>query len=101
MAYNMRFRQADWLHRMWTFAQLTVFSALAAFTRDFNITDGLYKNPEQQQADDILTQLGNDKSALAAVAFRNDRLPRLNAKGISLVLAISRVVLLTQYLVGE
>ena len=98
----MRFRQADWLHRIWTFAQLIVFSALAAFTKEFNLTDGLRKNPDQEEANKILSQLpGSDSSAIAAIAFRNDRLPRLNAKGISLVLAVSRVVLLVQYLVSE
>ena len=101
VAYNMRFRQADWLHRIWTFAQLIVFSALAAFTKDFNITDGLKHDPEGEQANNIFVQLGGDKSALDASAFRNERLPRLNAKGISVVLAISRIVLLVQYLVSE
>lgn len=101
VAYNMRFRQADWLHRIWTFAQLVVFSALAAFTKDFDITDGLMDDPDQAKANDLFSQVGSDKSALAAFAFRNERLPRLNAKGISVVLAISRVVLLVQYLISE
>lgn len=33
VAYNLRFRQVDWLHRLWVFLQLIVFGALAAFTK--------------------------------------------------------------------
>lgn len=100
VAYNVRFRQADWLHRIWVFVQLLVFSALAAFTKDFDITSGLLNDPDEALTDNLLAQLGNDPNQLAASNFRNARLPRLNSRGVSMVMAISRMVLLFQYVVG-
>jgi hypothetical protein len=98
----MRFRQADWLHRLWVFAQLIVFSALAAFTKDFDITNGLSDNTaDDKKLADLQAQLGNDLSQLAATQFREQRLPQLNAMGVSLVMAISRLLLLLQYSVSE
>lgn len=100
VAYNMRFRQADWLHRIWVFAQLIVFSALAAFTKDFDVTNGLANDSDNSVADLLFSQLGNSKKTLAASNFRNERLPRLNARGASFVMGVSRLVLLVQYSVG-
>lgn len=99
VAYNMRFRQADWLHRIWVFIQLIVFSGLAAFTKDFNITHGLWVNPGETLTDQLLSQSG-DASQLAELDLRIERLPRLNDKGLSTVVAASRLVLLLQYAIG-
>jgi low temperature requirement protein LtrA len=98
VAYNMRFRQADWLHRIWVFAQLAIFSALAAFTRDFDITVGLITNHDEALTDQLLAQLKN-RNQIAAFDLRGERLPRLNAKGLSMVMAVSRLVLLLQYVI--
>lgn len=97
----MRFRQADWLHRGWVFVQLVVFSSIAAFTRDFDITNGLF--PEDSDADEkaaLWAQLGRDTTSDGAFDYPNDRLPRINARGLSIVLGFSRLVLLAQYIVG-
>ncbi|KZP30511.1 hypothetical protein FIBSPDRAFT_1038176 [Athelia psychrophila] len=100
VAYNMRFRQADWLHRVWVFFQLGVFSALSAFTSDFDITFGLTgSDPTEALREQLMAELGNDNGHLTAQTFRNERLPRVNARGISMVLALSRLLLLAQYLV--
>lgn len=48
-----------------------------------------------------MAQLGNDNSRQAAQTFRDQRLPRVNARGISMVLALSRLLLLVQYAVGK
>jgi hypothetical protein len=93
----MRFRQADWLHRIWVFAQLLIFSALATFTKDFDITSGLWEDPNETLTDQLLSQAGNQ---LVALDYRQDRLPRLNAKGLSTVMALSRLLLLLQYVIG-
>jgi hypothetical protein len=97
----MRFRQADILHRIWVFLQLAVFSALAAFTKDFDITNGLVADPDERETDRLIAGLVGTRSAAAAIRFRQDRLPLLNARGLSLVMALSRLLLLAQYLVGE
>jgi hypothetical protein len=78
-----------------------VFSALAAFTRDFDITNGIAANPDAALADTLFTQAGTeDQDGLVASHFRSDRLPLLNARGLSMTMAYSRVLLLLQYSVG-
>jgi hypothetical protein len=78
-----------------------VFSALAAFTRDFDITTGIAANPDAALADALFTQAGiEDQNGLVASHFRSDLLPQLNARGLSLTMAYSRVLLLLQYSVG-
>ncbi|KZP30495.1 hypothetical protein FIBSPDRAFT_1038164 [Athelia psychrophila] len=100
VAYNMRFRQADLLHRVWALLQLLVFGALSAFTREFDVTFGLTGNdPTEALREQLMIELGSDSGRLAAETFRNNRLPRVNARGISMVLALSRLLLLAQYLV--
>ncbi|KIM71618.1 hypothetical protein PILCRDRAFT_751872 [Piloderma croceum F 1598] len=100
VAYSMRFRQADVLHRIWVFAQLIVFSALAAFTRDFDITSGISKDTDDTLADAISTQAGiEDQNGLVAYEFRDNRLLVLNARGVSMTMALSRLLLLLQYAV--
>ena len=83
------------------FLQLIVFCALAAFTKDFDITNGLVNNDaEQQELDEELSFIVGVQDS-NAIKYREDRLPLLNAKSLSLVMAISRLLLLIQYLVGE
>jgi hypothetical protein len=93
----MRFRQSDWCHRIWVFGQLIVFCLLAAFTKDFDITSGLFDNPDEVKTDQLLTAQGWD---LTSIKFRGNRLPRLNAKGVTVAMGVSRVLLLLQYGVG-
>ena len=97
----MRFRQADILHRIWVFLQLAVFSALAAFTKDFDITNGLSPDPDQAESERLIAALVDTESTVEAIRYREDRLPLLNARGVSMVMALSRLLLLAQYLVGE
>jgi hypothetical protein len=99
VVYNLRFRQDDWLHRIYVFLQLAVFSALAAFTRNFDITAGLLEDDDQGLTDRLLNDLGDDDSIVKAVRFRNNRLPRLNARGVAMTMAGSRLLLLLQYAV--
>ena len=83
------------------FAQLIMFCALAAFTRDFDITTGIAANPDAALADALFIQAGTeDQYGLVASRFRSNRLPQLNARGLSLTMAYSRVLLLLQYSVG-
>lgn len=82
------------------FAQLIVFSAMAAFADQFDVTNGIASNPDQEEADAILQTVGYNQNDLAASLFRANRLPLLNSKGISIALGLSRLVLLMQYLAG-
>lgn len=80
-----------------------MFSALAAFTNNFDITVGLSAgdDPDQALADALFAQAGtDDKNSISATHFRDGRLPILNARGLSMVMGISRLLLLVQYAAG-
>jgi hypothetical protein len=63
---------------------------LAAFTKDFNITSGLFNNPDEVKTDQLLMEQGLD---LTGLKFRGNRLPRLNAKGVTVAMGVSRLLL--------
>lgn len=100
VCYDVRFTKADWVHRLSVFLQFIIFCALAAFTKDFDI--GYLLSPsataEQQVVEEIQSIGGFSEEQISAAQFREDRLPTLNARGISLVMMFSRVLLLVQYL---
>jgi hypothetical protein len=100
VAYNISFRQADWLHRGFVFLQLMVFAALAAFTNDFDVTSGIASDKNDQLLTRLKLSAGFGQSTIDAEKYRMKRLPRLNARGISITIAASRLVLLAQYLIG-
>ncbi|THU93351.1 hypothetical protein K435DRAFT_799765 [Dendrothele bispora CBS 962.96] len=105
VAYNVRFRRADWMHRLFVFLQFFVFCGLAAFTRDFNVTDGIVNNFQKENQIDTLEReaFQDDQVAiplLDAQKYRDDLLPKLNSRGISIVMALSRFLLLVQYSVA-
>ena len=77
-----------------------MFSALAAFTHDFNITTKISQNADAALMDGLLAQAGSDQNGLAASRFRDNLLPLLNARGLSMTMALSRLLLLLQYVIG-
>ena len=102
VAYNVRFRQSDWLHRLFVFLQLLVFGSLAAFTNSFD--DGITtKRNAQIQKEIVEFELEDftSQQELAVANFRDNRLPELNARGISITMACSRLILLAQYLLSK
>lgn len=101
VAYNVRFRQSDWLHRLFVFLQLLVFCALAAFTNNFDVTNGISNNvKEQDQMQQLQLEDFYSQQDIAVSNYRNGRLPTLNARGISITMALSRTILLAQYLLS-
>ena len=98
VAYNIRFQMPDWFHRLWTVLQLSVFCALAAFTSEFNVTAGLRADKDEAEMESLRTLDGFTADDISATSFRETILPNLNGKGISAVLAVSRFLLLIQYL---
>ncbi|KAF5335607.1 hypothetical protein D9758_017258 [Tetrapyrgos nigripes] len=103
VAYNVRFRQSDWLHRAFIFFQVFVFCALATFTSDFDITNGI---SDQRKADQQVEHFEQadpfnsvTKPSQDVQKFRENRLPTLNLRGIAMTMAWSRLLLLVQYLV--
>ncbi|KAK7453192.1 hypothetical protein VKT23_011873 [Stygiomarasmius scandens] len=104
VAYNVRFRRADWLHRLFVFLQVFVFCGLAAFTNDFNVVNGIVNSRDELEANILEREaLMDDQIAtpfLEGQQFRKDRLPTLNIRGISMTMAFSRLLLLIQYTIA-
>lgn len=102
VAYNVRFRQSDWLHRVFVFLQLLVFCGLAAFTNNFDITNGIVNNNKEEQ---LLQEVELSDFAtpdeISVANWRAQRLPSMNGRGISMTMAFSRLLLMTQYALGE
>ncbi|TCD69115.1 hypothetical protein EIP91_008757 [Steccherinum ochraceum] len=99
VAYNARFREYDWPHRVFLFFQLLVFCAFAAFTNNFDIENGIVDDATTQQKLAMLrADQGWSNSTIMAQAFTEDRAPVLNIRGLSMTMAFSRVLLLAQYL---
>ena len=101
VAYNVRFRQSDWVHRFFVFLQLFVFCALAAFTNNFNIFSGLRDDTIDQGLDLKFQADEADEATINQVRRIKLRLPTLNARGVSIIMAFSRLVLLAQYANGK
>ncbi|TCD65038.1 hypothetical protein EIP91_003317 [Steccherinum ochraceum] len=98
VAYNARFREYNWPNRVFLFFQLLVFCAFAAFTNNFDIENGIVDNSAQEAQLDALRQAQNwDNSTIQSKAFTEDRGPTLNIRGISMVMAFSRILMLVQY----
>lgn len=92
VAYNVRFRQADVLHRVYVVLQLLVFAALAAFTDNFDITQLTQSTPSPS--------LVTTKAESLAAQHRSLGIATAHTRGISMVMALSRLLLLIQYGVG-
>ncbi|KAL5476702.1 hypothetical protein ACEPAI_2888 [Sanghuangporus weigelae] len=97
VAYNVRFRQADWVHRFFVFLQLFVFCALAAFTNNFNVFSGLRQDTIDEGLELKFNVDSGDEALVNQVKRIRLRLPTLNARGVSIIMAFSRLVLLAQY----
>ncbi|THU93340.1 hypothetical protein K435DRAFT_193570 [Dendrothele bispora CBS 962.96] len=100
VAYNVRFRQGDWLHRLFIFLQVFVFSALAAFTKSFSVTNGIEDDTRANQQIANLQEAAFGQSQqpwINVQEFRESRIPTLNVRGISMTMGFSRLLLLAQY----
>jgi hypothetical protein len=89
------------MHRVFAVLQFVIFGTMATFTSNFSIFSGILQddsrtpvNPVQFQVSDVTF---ND---VFASGLREERLPVINSRGISLVMAFSRLLLLFQYLLG-
>lgn len=88
-------------HRACAFLQLVVFSAMAAFTNNFDVSGGLFGKQDADEAEQLQLNLNQMAlSVLQAQRWRSRRLPILNARGISMVAFFSRLLMFTQYLLG-
>lgn len=81
-------------HRFIMFWQLAIFCALAAFTNNFDITSGITSDAEERSVIATAAQSQNLSAAsIGALNYRNERVPDLGFRGISLM-GCSRLALL-------
>jgi hypothetical protein len=90
------------MHRIFAVLQFGILASMATFTSHFNIFFGLMSdNQLDPPPTPVNFQVGTDFNSLFAWKLRARRLPVINAKGISIVMGFSRLLLFTQYLIGE
>ena len=102
--YNIRFRQRDWVHRIFIVLQLLLFCGLAAYARGFDISRGIVQ--QNQDGDPELTELVAISNlyidtSVAVEEERSGYLSLVNNTGISVMIALSRLLLLIQYTRGK
>ena len=101
--YHARFRERDWVHVILYFVvQLAVFISFTIFTSNFNVTDGI----NDGSTDDIMInqlrqQEGWSSLAITAQNIRAMDIPTRSIRGISMTMALSRVMLLIEYLCSK
>ena len=100
MLYNAQFRQEDWFHRVCAALQLLVFCALAAFTSSFDLTNGILSNPDEATIFALESTHDDPDEDPFAETQRANYLAKVNGRGLSVMFAISRLLLLGQYVSG-
>jgi len=99
----VRFRQSDTLNRLAAILQLSIFASLSAFTAEFDITAGLGSSqPNQFDNETKIIQTHLNFSTVGSVhqhSFPEDDISVLHFKGISMTMALSRLLLMVQYLI--
>ena len=89
------------MHRTFAILQFVIFGTMATFTSNFSIFSGILPDDSQTPVNPVQFQLSNVTfNDVFATGLRQEHLPVLNARGISLVMAFSRLLLLSQYLLG-
>jgi len=89
------------MHRVFAFLQFIVFGMMATFSSNFNVFSGLMKDASENLNPGNF-QLSNPKiDSIFASSLTRHKLPVLNARGISITMACSRMLLLIQYSVGK
>jgi hypothetical protein len=75
---------------------------MATFTSNFNVFAGLVDEDNGNPLPPVNFEIGSESfSTIFASKLRQQRLPIINARGIAITMALSRLLLLVQYVVGE
>jgi hypothetical protein len=89
------------MHRIFAFLQFIVFGTMATFSSNFNVFSGLMRDASEKLSPGNF-QISDPKiSSIFASSLSRHKLPVLNARGISMTMACSRMLLLIQYSVGQ
>ncbi|QRW07099.1 low temperature requirement protein LtrA [Ceratobasidium sp. AG-Ba] len=91
--YSIHFYTNDWFHLVSIFLQLIIYGMLAATTRGFDVTNYITHSPGISYLDPLSMDEMNDPGRYA-----NERLVKVSIDVIGFSIALSRVLLLIQYL---
>ncbi|KAB5588750.1 Transmembrane protein [Ceratobasidium theobromae] len=92
LSYNINFYTDDWFHLFCIFLQLVTFGSLAATTKDFDITNYIEQSPGEESIESY------DLTTMSPERFKAERLAKVSFQVIALTFALSRVLLLIQYM---
>ncbi|TCD65639.1 hypothetical protein EIP91_002407 [Steccherinum ochraceum] len=98
VTYNARFREYDWIHRVFLCFQLLIFCAFAAFTNGFDITAGIVNDTVGETLKTLRKVEGWPQLTANAQASREAQIPISSVRGIAMTMAFSRALLFAQYL---
>ncbi|KAG8686377.1 hypothetical protein FRC11_009030 [Ceratobasidium sp. 423] len=92
VSYNIDFYTDDWFHLLFVFLQLLIFGALAATTHGYDVTNYIRHSPGSLELEsyDIMTSSPDGYAA--------EHLAKLSLRGITFVVALSRILLLIQHI---
>ncbi|KAF8598972.1 hypothetical protein BDV93DRAFT_560873 [Ceratobasidium sp. AG-I] len=93
LQYSLHYYTNDWFHLGSIFIQLVIFGMLASTTHSFDVTNYILHSPGMVYLDPMRTDDIYDPDRYSA-----QRTASLSMKVIAISLAISRVILLIQYL---
>ncbi|TCD65037.1 hypothetical protein EIP91_003316 [Steccherinum ochraceum] len=97
--YHARFREKDWIHVILYFVcQLAIFMSFTAFTSNFDVEDGIAMESTDDTLDGLRHAQGWTPFAVLAQHVRDMRIPVRSMRGISMTMALSRVMILIEYL---
>lgn len=90
--YSIDYYTDDWFHLLIVFLQLIIFGALAATTRGFDVSTYILHSPGSNEWED--TSIENIKPE----QYANERVAKVSLVAISIVFALSRLLLLVQHI---
>ncbi|KAG8685820.1 hypothetical protein FRC09_014512 [Ceratobasidium sp. 395] len=91
--YSIHFYTNDWFHLVSIFLQLIIYGMMAATTRGFDVTNYITHSPGISSLDSLSIDEITDPGRYA-----NERLAKVSIDVIAFSIALSRVLLLIQYL---
>ncbi|QRV79659.1 low temperature requirement protein LtrA [Ceratobasidium sp. AG-Ba] len=90
--YSIDFYTNDWFHLLVVFLQLIIFGALAATTRGFDVSTYILHSPGSAQWEDTNIE------TITPQQYSNERVAKVSLVAISIVVALSRLLLLVQHI---
>lgn len=75
--------------------------SFTAFTSNFDVEDGIAQESTDSTLDDLRLSQGWTPLAVLAQHVRDMRIPVRSIRGISMTMALSRIMILIEYLCGE